>query len=279
MDPKGRAAVPFEEIEPGVPVGSFTYEVTPELVSRHLRATDQDPYPDATVAPISMLAADGVNLADRFWDISQAVHAGQTLDVCQLPRVGDRLTVTGVAVDKFVKKGRRYVVSEIGTTNAAREEIVRGLMTGVLVYSEGEAEQRGDPRPSQPAPRALEPIAKLGPLVRTMTLENMILYEPPDEQNIHTDDEVARQAGLPSAIATGTLFLAYVFDLLFRTYGMGSLVGTRLDAWIRLPVFAGDRLETTADLVAREADRLGHTVTVRGARGDVIVGRASVPVR
>ncbi len=105
-DPKGRAAVPFERIEPGDPLGEFSYELTPELVDRHLRATGQAPYADPTVAPISILAADGVNLADRFWDISQSVHAGQTLHVESLPRIGDRLTVRGRAREKFLRRGR-----------------------------------------------------------------------------------------------------------------------------------------------------------------------------
>jgi acyl dehydratase len=274
-DPKGRAAVPFDEIEPGRSVGEFTYEVTPELVRRHLEATDQEPYADPAIAPLSMLAAEGVNLVDQFWDISQSVHAGQVLQVVRPPRIGDRLTVSGVAKDKFVKRGRRYAVAETITKNARGEECARGLMTGVVVYSEGESE-RGAKAPAVPKPEPPRPLAKLGPLIRTMTLEKMILYEPPGEQNIHTDDELARQAGLPAAIATGTLFLAYVFDILHRTYGVRSLVGTELDVRIRLPVIAGDRLETTADVVGRENGRIEHVVTVSGPRGDVIVGRASV---
>jgi acyl dehydratase len=276
VDPKARATVPFDEIEPGDPLGTFSYDVTEELADRHRRATEQAPYPDPTIAPISMLAADGVNLADRFWDISQAVHAGQVLTVNALPRIGDRLTVTGVARDKFVKRGRRYVVSETHTANARGEEIVRGLMTGVLVYGEGETERDGGTPATSAPPEPPPVLTKLGPLVRTMTREHMILYEPPGEVNIHTDDEVARAAGLPAAIATGTLFLGYVFDLLYQTYGMRSLVGTALDVRIRLPVFAGDRLETIADVIDRERGRTEHAVAVRGPRGDVIVGHASV---
>ena len=110
-----------------------------------------------------------------------------------------------------------------------------------------------------------------------MTREAMTLYEPPGEVNLHTSDELARAAGLPASIATGTLFLAYLFDLLYREYGMGSLVGTELDVRIRLPVYAGDRIEARAELFSREGGRLHHRVRCRGPHGDVIVGRASVP--
>jgi acyl dehydratase len=238
-----RPAVPFGRIEPGEPVGTFEYELSPDFVERHLRATGQEAYADPSIAPISILAAEGVNLADRFWDISESVHAGQELEVLALPRVGDVLTVTGVARDKFVKRGRRYVVAETSTRNARGEPIARGVVTGVLVYSEGDGTGS-----AESTARAADP--------------------PPDE--------VARQAGLPAAIATGTQFLAYVFDLLHQSYGDASRVGTSIDVRIRLPVFAGDRLETTADVLSREGGRIEHAVRVAGPRGDAILGRASV---
>jgi hypothetical protein len=138
-----RPAVPFERIEPGEPVGTLEYELSEDFVGRHLRATQQEPYDDPSIAPISILAAEGVNLADRFWDISESVHAGQQLEVLALPRLGDVLTVTGVARDKFVKKGRRYVVAETNTRNARGEPIARGVVTGVIVYSEGDGSGGG----------------------------------------------------------------------------------------------------------------------------------------
>ncbi|UCE87048.1 MAG: hypothetical protein JSU66_04755 [Deltaproteobacteria bacterium] len=277
-DPKGRPKVPFEKIESGDAVGPFEYELSEELIDRHLRATEQDRYPDPRRAPVSLLAADGVQLADRFFDISQSVHAGQRLEVVRIPVVGERLRVTGQAREKFVKRGRRYVVTDTVTTGAGGEPVARGTTTGVLVYAEGDTS--GDASHPKPPPEA-EPrvLERLGPLVRSMTLEKMRLYEPPDELSIHTDDEFARAAGLPAAIATGTQFMAYIFDLLYRTYGMDAVVGTELDVRIRLPVFAGDRVEASADLVSRAGGRLAHAVRARVERGDAIVGRAWVPAR
>jgi len=281
-DPKGRPTPPFDSIEPGAELGEFSYELGPELVDRHRRATGQQPYADAELAPVSILAADGVNLADRFWDISQSVHAGQRLEVVRVPRIGDTLTVRGAARDKFVKRGRRYVVSDVATRDGRGEIVARGVTTGVLVYAEGE-EERGDEASQTSAPTNAPPagpvLEELGPLVRTMSFEDMVLYEPPGEQSIHTNDELAREAGLPAAIATGTLFLAYVFDLLYRSYGLDAVEGTVVDARIRLPVFAGDRLETRAALVAREGARREHTGSCTGPLGDVIVGRGSVPAK
>jgi acyl dehydratase len=181
--------------------------------------------------------------------------------------------VTGVARGKFTRKGRRYVVSDTTTRGEDGGVVARGTVTGVVVYGEGTPHGEGVREPRPPAPA---PLATLGPLVRTMTAEAMRLYEEPGALNLHTDDALARQAGLPAAIATGTLFLAYVFDLLARSYGLASLEGSELDVRIRQPVFAGDRLETTADVLAREGGRVEHAVRVRGPRGDVIAGTARV---
>lgn len=289
-DPRGRASVPFDRIAPGDPVGTWRHEVTREAVERHRRATQQDPYPDAELAPVSFFAADGVNLADRFWDISQSVHAGQRLRVEGLARIGQILTVTGVARDKFTKRGRRYVTSEILTADERGVVLARGLMTGVLVYGEGESAAEGPAAraasgPAEPAVPAApseargsaEAVRRLVPLVRTMTREAMVLYEPPGEVNLHTDDATARAAGLPASIATGTLVLAYVFDLLYRSYGPASLLGTELDVRIRRPVFAGDRVETSADVLGAERGRIRHAVRCRTPLGEAVVGSAWVP--
>jgi acyl dehydratase len=278
-DPKGRPKVPFEEIRPGDPIGPFEYELSETLVDRHRRATEQAPYPDEALAPVSILAADGVQLADRFFDISQSVHAGQRVEIARIPRIGERLRVTGEAREKFVKRGRRYVVTDTVTSGEGGAVVARGTTTGVLVYAEGDSSGEGSPaaRPAPTDPPAV--VETLGPLRRTMTLEKMRLYEAPDELSIHTDDDFARSAGLPAAIATGTQFMAYLFDLLYRTYGLDSVVGTELDVRIRLPVFAGDVVEAWADRLESDGAWIEHVVRSHVERGDAIVGRARVPVR
>lgn len=272
-DARGRATVPFDAIEPGADVGSFSYALDEKTVSRHLQATQQAPGP---FAPVSLLAADGVNLADRHYDISQSVHAAQRLEVYTLPRLGSTLTVRGRAAAKWVHKGRRYVEIDTETRDDAGTRIATGVTTGVVVYSERVADQGVRPAPREPALPEGPALETLAPLERVMTREAMILYEPEGEVNFHTDDEVARAVGLPASIATGTLFLAYVFDLLQRRYGAAAIPGTALDVRIRLPVFAGDRIVTTGEVAERAAgiDRL--RVACTGPRGAVITGTARV---
>ena len=116
-----------------------------------------------------------------------------------------------------------------------------------------------------------------------VTMEEMVLFEPEGEKNIHTDDEVARAAGLPAAIAAGVQFMSYIFRMLYDEYGSGSVPGTILDVRIRAPVFAGDSLTARGRVTAADAEgerrRLHLDVWCENQRGEqVIAGSAQVTV-
>jgi len=133
-------------------------------------------------------------------------------------------------------------------------------------------------------PPSVEAGAELEPVSRVVTLEDMVLFEPEGEKNIHTDDEVARAAGLPAAIAAGVQFMSYIFEMLRREYGFRSVEGTVLDVRIREPVFAGDTVTARGRITEVQAAGSGGRVSLevwcenqRG--GHVIAGTAEVPFR
>jgi acyl dehydratase len=114
-------------------------------------------------------------------------------------------------------------------------------------------------------------------------MEDMVLFEPEGEKNIHTDDETARAAGLPAAIAAGVQFMAYIFEMLYREFGLPSVVGTVLDVRVREPVLAGDTVTARGRVTAVEVDGSGRRVSLEvwceNQRGQqVIAGTAEVPV-
>ena len=131
----------------------------------------------------------------------------------------------------------------------------------------------------------LEAGVELPPVSRVVTREDMVLFEPEGEKNIHTDDEVARAAGLPAAIAAGVQFMSYIFEMLQREYGFRSIEGTVLDVRIREPVFAGDTVTARGRVTEVHTDgsggsRLTLEVWCENQRGGhVIAGTAQVPVR
>ena len=131
-------------------------------------------------------------------------------------------------------------------------------------------------------PPRLEEGAELSPISQVVTMEDMALFEPEGEKNIHTDDEVARAAGLPAAIAAGVQFMSYIFEMLHREYGFPSVQGTVLDVRIREPVFAGDAVTARGRVTDVQTDgprsRVLLEVWCENQRGgQVIAGTAQVP--
>lgn len=132
-----RADLAFHELPVGTDLGSIEYELSQRLVERHLKATHQTPYPASggeRYAPVSILASDGIRLAEERFDIGESVHAGQRLEIVNLPIVGTKVTVAGHVEDKFEKGGRLFVVMELTSTDERGRLLARGRMTGVARY-------------------------------------------------------------------------------------------------------------------------------------------------
>ncbi len=91
------------------------------------------------LAPVSILASDGIRLAQARYDISESVHAGQRLEVVNPPIVGSQVTVRGRMVDKFEKGGRQYTVIETVSEDDRGRLLARGRTVGVLQYRREEA--------------------------------------------------------------------------------------------------------------------------------------------
>ena len=129
-------------------------------------------------------------------------------------------------------------------------------------------------------PPSVETGAEPEPVSRIVTLDDMVLFEPEGEKNIHTDDEVARAAGLPAAIAAGVQFMSYIFEMLQREYGFQSVEGTVLDVRIREPVFAGDTVTARGRVAEVRPDGSGSRVSLEvwceNQRGEAVTsGTAS----
>ena len=136
-DERQKADRAFHELPVGTDMGSIEYTLSEERVERHLRATHQTPYPQTDgekLAPVSILASDGIWLAEAQFDISESVHAGQRLEILNVPVVGSRVKVSGKVADKFEKGGRQFVVMDVVSEDDRGRVLARGRMTGVARY-------------------------------------------------------------------------------------------------------------------------------------------------
>ena len=76
-----------------------------------------------------------------------------------------------------------------------------------------------------------------------------------DTKNIHTDDEVARKAGLPRAVATGRHPVSFITELMVDHLGFGFITGGEIDVSFVKPIFPGDVLTLQAVLKEKTLDQ------------------------
>jgi len=68
------------------------------------------------------------------------------------------------------------------------------------------------------------------------------VFDGKDTKNIHTDDEVARRAGLPRALAQGRYPVAYLAERMLEFFGQGWIQGGKLEVTLVKGIYPGDTL-------------------------------------
>ncbi len=126
-----------------------------------------------------------------------------------------------------------------------------------------------DSRGSLPSAGGLAPGDKIPGIDRKIGREQILKYNRyvsggKDTLNIHTDDETARRAGLPRAIATGRHPVSFISEHLVDLFGMGFCAGGEIDVAFVKPIFPGDILTLTAEV--REILPPGDGAGVGGRR-------------
>ena len=76
-----------------------------------------------------------------------------------------------------------------------------------------------------------------------------------DTKNIHTDDEVARKAGLPRAVATGRHPVSFITELMVDHLGFGFITSGAVEVSFIKPIFPGDVLTLQAVLKEKTLDQ------------------------
>ncbi len=70
------------------------------------------------------------------------------------------------------------------------------------------------------------------------------VFHGKDTKNIHTDDETARRAGLPRAVAQGRYPIGYLSEVLLDFFGRGWVQGGKLEVTLIKGIYPGVRLRS-----------------------------------
>lgn len=173
----------------------------------------------------------------------QHINAGHEAQYFNPPLPGKKLILHSVIVDKYVRRGKPYVITETEVKDEDGRLIERNRRTSMV--SSPQLGQKWWAKPT----RETEVGAALEPVVKTFTRELMMDFERIYEQargarpeNFHSDDEAARTAGLREPIASAHMTISYMHELLNRFFGHDWVKGGTLSLRFTRPVVAGDRV-------------------------------------
>lgn len=279
----------------GMDCGRREYVITAELVQQYADAV-QDYHPwyfggspfGGPVAPA--LIRHSEVYVDRRWylpNIYGNLHAKQEWELFTPIMVGERIVAHSFVVDRYVKRGRDYVVNEVlffGEDNRVRlrgrshQSFLReGGADGTVVSKEREKEPgRRFVIGQGPALEVLPPLQK------EVSVEMCQRFSGPDK-NYHTDRDEARKLGFPDIVVQGMLGVCFLSELLTRRFGEGWFCGGKMTVNLVNVLWGGETVAARGvlrDLTPEGSRRRAH-LEVWCEKPDgtvVIVGSASVVV-
>jgi len=227
------------EIFVGRDFGAHELTVDPELVQHYAEATDDrnpwyfGPSPfGGPVAPALILHSEVYRYGGWYLkNIFGNLHAKQEWELFHPIMVGDRVTTRSLISDRYVKRGRDYVVNEVTCFGPDGRLLMRGR-THQSFLMDDSAEGTPVDKEQAKASRRFDVgagsfIEELAPLVKTVTVEMSQKFSGPSK-NYHTDREQARQLGFPDIVVQGTLSVCFLSELMTRRFGEGWYCGGRI---------------------------------------------------
>jgi len=242
--------------------------------------------PSADGAPRASAVSGGVWVREQL-----TVHAPVPIDA--------PLVISGAALARFARKGRRYAVSSSETRDARGRLLAENRTTGLELYrADPDLADfyEGVPESELPAPGPDSASAAANPCVdriRTarggdvltgapveMSLRRLQDRDGPVPANpIHSDPEAARRAGLDVPIAGGAHVLAFVQEVLLQAWGDEALYhGAHLDVRWKAPVRAGMTMEPRAEVIAVSSEAIELALEARCGDLTAMTARVVIPL-
>ena len=214
-------------------------------------------------------------------------------------RVGDTLTGTRRVLEKYERRGSRFVTFRIEATNQRGEDVAAYDYTCIFSYAHGKrdvprAQGTAQPRVTDAMAAAVtldpergltfEAIAigdPLAPLAVSESQEIMLrkndlrLAGKPKPSNIHTDEAFARQNIFGGMVNSGPATLSYVDQMLQRSFPLRAFYdGGRLLMRAITPFRAGDTVTFAGEVTGKRIEDGNRIVNcqVRGTnqRGELV---------
>jgi acyl dehydratase len=203
----------------------------------------------------------------------KAVHLKEDIWFHAPVPFGETITLSGEYTDKFVRKGRPSAVLEGEARDSRGNLLVRQRSVEIvdtLEPLEEIAPQPTDllsarrvnavwPEGREPAASAADVVAVDTPLpvlTKTIHQDQMSMFVGANDnwKNIHTDPDIAREAGFDSTIMSGMIQVCWFSEMMVSFFGASFLTGGQLGATFLAPVKSRETIELKAVVRAIHED-------------------------
>ena len=214
-------------------------------------------------------------------------------------QAGDTITGTRRVLDKYERRGSKFVTFRVEAGNQRGEHVARYDYTCIFSYARGQRDvprDRGMAQPLLPDAEAAATPSNQGrclafddisigdPLARLVVSESQEIIDrknelrlagKPSASNIHTDEEFARQNIFGGTVNSGPATMSYVDQMLERSFPLGAFYdGGRLLTRAITPFRAGDTVTFAGDVTDKRLEDGNKIVEcrVRGVnqRGELV---------
>jgi acyl dehydratase len=228
----------FDTLQVPLDLGEYEFTPTPEMWDRYRKCMgDENVFITNALRPRSIMTYRLLPVRND----EVHINAGHEAEYFNPPVPGKKLIMRSVIVDKYVRRGKPYVVTD---TEIADED-------GRLIERNRRTTMVSSPKLGQKwwatANSSTEVGAALPSLVKTFTLEGMREFEAvygmalgEGADNFHSDESMARTAGLREPIASAHMTISYMHELLNRFFGHDWVKGGTLKLRFIRPILAGD---------------------------------------
>ncbi len=230
------------------------FEVTAAAARAYAEASnalDLQCYDDAIAPPMYGVAfslpALGAPLFDPMVhvDMMRLVHGEQDMRFLAPVRHGDVITARS-KIEAITEKSSGEIIQVGITCSNQRGEVVLLASSGLFIRGSRKKESGDAPQERRADEDALAPVAWTS--TEAVAADQSRRYAPAsgDMNPIHTDEEVAKMAGLPGVILHGLCTMAFVHNACVRHVGGDALRVKRLAVRFARPVLMNDILSLHA---------------------------------
>ena len=187
---------------------------------------------------------------------------------------GDTITATRRVLEKYERRGSKFVTFRIEASNQRGEEIAQYDYTCIFAYAQGQRTvpqnpglaQPGSPQPvaQEPSPRVNFDSLAVGDKLAALSISesqeiinrknDFRLVGEPSASNIHTDEEFARQNIFGGTVNSGPATMSYVDQMLQRSFPLEALYqGGQLLMRAIEPFRAGDTVTFEGEITGKSS--------------------------